>query len=88
MLSNNRFEFPYFSIIEDNYLTMGWSKHFPGNGSNVKLMVLIGIVLFVVGSVLGWFSGHIWTHKKPLSNPLGTLKKLFHMASSYLHVNQ
>ena len=77
------------SIVEDNQLIIwGGQKHFPGKGFNVLFMVLIGVVLFMVGSLLGWFSRRIWTHKKPLSNPFGTFEKLFHIASSYLHVNK
>ena len=76
-----------FNVDDNQLIIWGGQKHFPGKGFNVLFMVLIGVVLFVVGSLLGWFSRLIWTHKKPLSNPLGTLKNLFHMASSYLHVN-
>ena len=79
-------------FVEDNLLIVwGRQKHCPGKGFNVLFMVVIGVVigvvLFVVGSLLGWFSRHIWTHKKPISYPLGTLEKLFHMASSYFHAN-
>ena len=66
------------SIVEDNQLIIwGGPKYFPGKGFNVLFMVLIGVVLFMVGSLLGWFSRRIWTHKKPLSTPLGTSKNCF-----------
>ena len=79
-----------FPFVEHNQLTilMVVKNIFPGKDFNVVFMVLIGIALFVVGSLLGWFSRRIWTHKKPLSNPFGTFEKLFHIASSYLHVNK
>ena len=79
-----------FPFVEHNQLTilMVVKNIFPGKDFNVVFMVLIGIALFVVGSLLGWFSRHIWTHKKLLSNRAGTLKKQFRMAPSYWYVNQ
>ena len=50
-------------------------KHFPGKSFDVRfviiMVVVFGSALFVVGSLLGWFSHRIHVRRNQLFNALG-----------------
>jgi hypothetical protein len=51
---------------------------FPGKSVDLRfatvIVVVAGLVFFVVGSLLGWFSHRIYSHRNQVSNPSGTFK--------------